>query len=79
MQLSKIIDYAKSLGYSDAELIERRADEDIYLLTNGADNRIDGMPQYITVDNDTITVMSPENALFYFMGIKKHTRKNKVG
>ena len=29
MQLSKIIDYAKSLGYSDAELIERRADEDI--------------------------------------------------
>lgn len=53
MQLSKIIDYAKSLGYSDAELIKRRADEDIYLLTNGADNRIDGMPQYITVQHFT--------------------------
>ncbi len=71
MQLSKITDYAKSLGYSDAELVERRADGDIYLLTNGTDNCIDGMPQYITVANDVITVMSPENALFYFMDIKK--------
>lgn len=71
MQLSKIIDYAKSLGYSDAELVEHRADKDIYLLTNDTDNRIEGMPQYITVANDKITAMSPENALFYFMDIKK--------
>lgn len=71
MQLSKIIDYAKSLGYSDAELVEHRADKDIYLLTNDTDNRIEGMPQYITVANDTIAAMSPKNALFYFMDIKK--------
>lgn len=77
MQISKIIDYAKTLGYSDVKLTERRDDGDIYLLTHGEDRRIEGMPQYIIVKNDSIATMNPENAFFYFMDIKKHNRENK--
>ena len=79
MQLSKIIDYAKTLGYSDVELTERRDDGDIYLLTHGEDRHIEGMPQYIIVTNDNITVMSPENALSCFMDIKSIIISIKLG
>ena len=36
------------------------------------------MPQYIIMAKDNITVMSPENALSYFMDIKKHNHKNRA-
>lgn len=78
IQLAKIVNYAKSLDYSDAKHVEHRGDKDIYLLTHDGDKPIEGMPQYIIMANDNITVMSPENALSYFMDIKKHNHKNRA-
>lgn len=70
MKLSKIIDYAKSLGYDDAEFEAHYNGGDIYLLQNKEDGLIEGMPNYIFVKDDTISLMDPDDALSYTMGIK---------
>ncbi|WP_279018559.1 hypothetical protein [Megasphaera elsdenii] len=70
MKLSKIIDYAKALGYDDAEFETHRNGGDIYLLQNKDDGLIEGMPNYIFVKDDTISLMDPDEALSYFLGIE---------
>ncbi len=44
IQLAKIINYAKPLGYSDAGYVEHRGDKDIYLLIHDGDRRLESMP-----------------------------------